>query len=187
MISMAPIVALVIGAFWLLLEAVRIRREDRHDAKNHDKNSAKLWDIANGLQLIGIVFGFTQIGRIAAGNILGIIGLGLLIAGVVIRWTAIYQLGKYFTGIVLVKNDQRLIRTGIYKYIRHPSYAGALIGHAGLGLSFSNWICVGFSVVPFLIAAFYRMHVEDKALHDAFGAEYLDYSRTAKRLIPKIY
>jgi protein-S-isoprenylcysteine O-methyltransferase Ste14 len=31
------------------------------------------------------------------------------------------------------------------------------------------------------------MRVEEEALREAFGVEYLEYSKTAKRLIPKLY
>ncbi|MCA1638381.1 MAG: isoprenylcysteine carboxylmethyltransferase family protein, partial [Acidobacteria bacterium] len=66
-------------------------------------------------------------------------GLLSLLAGIIIRWTAIYSLGKYFTVTVLIKTDHRLIRSGLYKHLRHPAYAGTLLAHLGLGLSFSNW------------------------------------------------
>jgi protein-S-isoprenylcysteine O-methyltransferase Ste14 len=101
--------------------------------------------------------------------------------------SAIRTLGKYFTGIVLIREDHRLIRSGLYKHIRHPAYTGALLAHLGLGLSFSNWFSLGLSTVPYFVAALYRMHVEDQALHAAFGKQYLEYSSTTKRLIPKLY
>lgn len=40
----------------------------------------------------------------------------------------------------------------------------------------------------FLAAALpYRMHVEEKALVEAFGLEYSTYSKETKRLVPGIY
>jgi len=77
----------------------------------------------------------------------------LLLAGITIRWTAVYTLGKYFTGTVLIRNDHRLIRSVLYKYLRHPAYAGSLLAHLGLGLSFSNWFSPGFSAIPHFLAA----------------------------------
>lgn len=35
--------------------------------------------------------------------------------------------------------------------------------------------------------ALYRMQVEERALKDTFGDEYIAYARTAKRLIPRLY
>jgi protein-S-isoprenylcysteine O-methyltransferase Ste14 len=135
-----------------------------------------------------MILGFTAIGSIDPGtNLIGSLGLIFLVTGITIRWTAIYTLGKYFTGTVLIRNDHRLVRSGLYRYLRHPAYAGALLAHLGLGLSFSNWFTLGFSSIPYLLAVSYRMRVEERALREAFGVEYLEYSRTAKRLIPKLY
>jgi protein-S-isoprenylcysteine O-methyltransferase Ste14 len=36
-------------------------------------------------------------------------------------------------------------------------------------------------------ALLYRIHVEEMALTEAFGPQYLEYSRTTKRLFPGIY
>jgi protein-S-isoprenylcysteine O-methyltransferase Ste14 len=111
----------------------------------------------------------------------------LLLAGVSVRWTAIYTLGKYFTGVVMIKEDHRIIQRGLYKYLRHPAYTGTLVGHLGFGLSFSNWFSLALSSIPYLIAALYRMRVEEQALKDSFGEEYLGYAKRTKRLIPKVY
>jgi len=40
--------------------------------------------------------------------------------------------------------------------------------------------------MPYFLAA-YRMRVEEQAIKEAFGSEYLAYSKTVKRLIPKLY
>ena len=36
-------------------------------------------------------------------------------------------------------------------------------------------------------ALLYRIHVEERALTEAFGAEYVQYSQVTKRLVPGIY
>jgi protein-S-isoprenylcysteine O-methyltransferase Ste14 len=183
-----PILAIVIRALWLLIEYPYLRRYRVKPAKDWDRHSAKLWDAANALELVGMFFGFTSIGRIQThSNLIAAAGFVLLVLGISIRFSAIHTLGKYFTGTVLIKDDHRLIRSGLYGYLRHPAYTGALLAHLGLGLSFSNWISLGLSLVPFSVAAFYRIHVEEQALNEAFGLDYLDYSRTTKRLIPKLY
>jgi protein-S-isoprenylcysteine O-methyltransferase Ste14 len=173
---------------WVLIEYPRVHRYHVQPARDWDKYSARLWDIANLLEPIGMVLGFCNVGRIQSGSTaLGWLGLSVLIAGITIRWTAINTLGKYFTSTVLIKTDHQLIRTGLYKYLRHPAYAGALLAHLGLGLSFANWFSLGFSSIPFFVAASYRMRVEEQALEEAFGAEYAAYSQTTKRLIPRLY
>ncbi|MEA2205231.1 MAG: hypothetical protein QOE77_2007 [Blastocatellia bacterium] len=183
-----PILAATVRAFWAVIEYPYLRRYEVKPAKDWDKHSRGVWDVANAMELVGMILGFTSMGRMrTGGNSIAVIGLALLLVGIVIRWTAIYTLGKYFTGTVLIKNDHQLIRSGWYKHIRHPSYTGALLAHLGLGLSFSNWLSLTLSVVPFSVAAFYRMHVEERALKDAFGDAYISYSQITKRLIPKLY
>src|SRR5437588_1021791 len=183
-----PVLAIIIRLMWVLIEYPYLRRYRVQPIKDWDKHSAKVWDIANLIEPVGMILGFTSIGRIHTGtNLIGSLGLVFLVAGITIRWTAVHNLGKYFTGTVLIKNDHRLIRTGLYKHLRHPAYAGALLAHLGLGLSFSNWFSLGLSSIPYFVAALYRMRVEERALAEAFGAEYLDYSKTAKRLIPRLY
>jgi protein-S-isoprenylcysteine O-methyltransferase Ste14 len=171
-----------------MVEYPYLRRHKVQPAKDWDRNSAKLWDIANAVEPVGMVLGFTNIGRIRTEhNLVGFIGLTLLCVGIAIRWKAIYTLGKYFTGTVLIRGDHRLIRTGVYKYLRHPAYTGTLVAHLGLGLSFSNWFSIALSVVPYFAAAMYRIHVEEQTLVEAFGEEYIIYSSNTKRLIPKVY
>lgn len=180
--------AIVIRVVWAIIEFDFLHRYRLSTDKLRDKHSAKLWDAANALECVGILISFTGVGRMATtSNSIGILGITLLLVGLAIRWTAINTLGKYFTGKVLIKSDHQLVRNGLYKHLRHPSYTGALIAHLGLGLAFSNWFSLAASTVPFFVAALYRMHVEEKALMHAFGEEYLTYSKGTKRLLPKLY
>jgi protein-S-isoprenylcysteine O-methyltransferase len=179
--------AAITRAVWALCEFVRLRREVRQTT-NHDQHSSQLWDVAICLEVIGMLLGFLGIGRMhGVPTVIAPAGLVVMILGIVIRWSAILTLGRYFTGRVLIQPGHQLVRKGLYKYVRHPAYIGSLLAHAGLGLSFSNWLTLGLSFVPFVIAVWYRMRVEDAALQKAFGVAYLDYSKEAKRLIPRVY
>src|SRR5256884_9370407 len=181
-----PILATVIRLLWILFEYPYLRRNSIKAAKDWDRHSAKLWDAANLIEPIGMFLGFTSIGRIqTATNIIGLFGLTLLVVGIIIRATAVWTLRTYFTSTVLIKNDHRLIRTGLYRHLRHPAYAGALLAHLGLGLSFSNWFSLGFSSIPYFVAALYRIGGEERGLEEAFGAEEPVYSKTKQRPIPR--
>ncbi|HUB53453.1 MAG TPA: isoprenylcysteine carboxylmethyltransferase family protein, partial [Terracidiphilus sp.] len=80
-----------------------------------------------------------------------------------------------------------LQRSGLYALVRHPSYLGLEIIFLSFGLHSRTWACFAVVLVPPTLALIYRIHVEEKALRAAFGAEYEEYSRTTKRLIPGIY
>src|SRR2546430_10814721 len=129
-----PILATIIRALWLVIEYPYLRRFRVKPVKDWDRHSAKLWDVANAIEPVGMILGFTGVGRIhTETNVIGLVGLTLLLAGIIIRGTAIYTLGKFFTGTVLIKNDHRLIKCGVYRHLRHPAYTGALLAHLGLG------------------------------------------------------
>ena len=183
-----PIIASVIRALWLVGETLHQRKQQVKLLKNLDRNSGWLWDVANAIEPVGMILGFTGIGRIQTGSsLIAWAGLALLILGIVIRWTAIRDLGRYFTSTVRIKDNHRLIQTGMYEHLRHPAYTGALVAHLGLGMAFTNWYSIALSSIPYLFAAMYRIHVEEQVLVAEFGQEYLDYARSTKRLIPKVY
>lgn len=183
-----PIVATAIRLLYVAFEYPYLRRNRIKAAQHWDKHSAKLWDVANAIEPVGMVLGFARIGRMqSAPRIIGLIGLLFLILGYGIRAIAIHTLGKYFTGTVVIKSDHQLIRTGVYRHLRHPAYTGTLLAHLGLGLAFVNWFSLLLSSVPFFLAAMYRMRVEERALAATFGAEYSSYCNTSKRLIPGVY
>jgi protein-S-isoprenylcysteine O-methyltransferase Ste14 len=93
-------------------------------------------------------------------------------------------LGRLFTGFVTIRGGHHLVRSGIYRFLRHPSYTGLLVAHFGLGLSFASWVSVAMSTIPFDVAAVYRIRVEEAVLRETFGDEYNDYARSTRRLFP---
>jgi protein-S-isoprenylcysteine O-methyltransferase Ste14 len=182
------VLAMLVRAVWALAEGLRLLRDPKPSANDFDKHSARVWDIATGLEVVGMVIGLIGFGRMpTVSNLLAYVGLAVMIIGIAIRWSAIYTLGKYFTGRVTIQPGQQLVREGLYRYVRHPAYAGSLLAHLGLGLAFANWFSLAFCVIPFVVAVWYRIRVEDEALQKAFGVAYAEYSARSKRLIPKVY
>lgn len=112
--------------------------------------------------------------------------IGLMLSGMFIRWDAITTLGKYFTFNITVLPGQHLVQTGIYKYIRHPSYSGLILIFCGMGFYFSNFLSLMVLVIPIISVLFYRIFIEEKLLHQAFGKIYEEYCSKTKRLIPKV-
>lgn len=167
----------------LIAIATRARRAD---AKVQDRGTQiLLWTV--------IVLALTLSGWLQAilprdmPHVLRPISLGMLIAGLVVRIAAILTLGRSFTANVATHSAQTLERRGLYRIVRHPSYLGMEIIFLAIGLHSRNWICLAACFIPTTLAVLYRIHVEEVALRDLFGEEYVAYSRTTKRLIPGIY
>ncbi len=115
-----------------------------------------------------------------------IVGLGMILLGGVIRLVAIATLKSNFSGALRIREGHTLVKTGIYKWVRHPAYLGAIVLFLGIPVMLSSLL--GFLVmlllVPYLL---HRTKLEEKMLIERFGAEYEDYIKHSKRLIPFVY
>ena len=113
-------------------------------------------------------------------------GLILLTLGGVVRTAAVFVLGRRFTGLVAIQEGHRLQTSGLYRYIRHPSYAGMLLYMAGYVLVFRCWL--GLLLVAGTLALLLaRMNAEEALLERVFGEEYGSYRRRTWRLVPWVY
>lgn len=115
------------------------------------------------------------------------VAFGILVLGLGVRSTAIFMLGRAFSANVALRTGQRLQRGGLYALVRHPSYLGLELILLAFGLHARTWACFAVFFIPSTLAVLYRIHVEEAALRVAFGADYEDYSRSTKRLIPGVY
>lgn len=115
------------------------------------------------------------------------IGICLFVAFIALRWYAIYYLGNFFTVDVAVVADQHVINTGPYRFIRHPSYLGAIGAFLGLGLTMNNWIALIVLVVPITAVFLHRITVEESALQAGLGDAYTQYMKNSWRLVPGLY
>lgn len=118
---------------------------------------------------------------------LALIGDILVIAGLLFRWYSIIYLGRWFTVNVAIAADQPLIDNGPYRYLRHPSYTGALMALIGLGLAIGNTVSL-LAIVLLTVPVFLRrIQVEERVLADAFGTRWDTYRARTWRLLPGVY
>jgi protein-S-isoprenylcysteine O-methyltransferase Ste14 len=115
------------------------------------------------------------------------IAVVIFILGLGVRAVAVVSLGRAFSANVAVRAGQRLKRSGLYRLVRHPSYLGLELILLACALHSRTWACFAVAFVPPTLAVLYRIHVEEIALRQAFGADYEDYSCSTKRLIPGVY
>ena len=67
------------------------------------------------------------------------IGAPLVLAGTLFAFWARFRLaGNWSSGVVL-KQDHELIRSGPYRFVRHPIYTGALLAVAGTACAIGQW------------------------------------------------
>jgi protein-S-isoprenylcysteine O-methyltransferase Ste14 len=182
---------LLVSVLWILSEIILARLTYSHSERSRDldRSSIKyLWIAIVVSTTCGLLLGFAGLGLVkSAWKILSTIGLALILIGLVLRWTAILTLRRDFTVNISLRDNQMLVTDGIYRYLRHPSYAGSLLSFLGLGLAFANWLSTAIIFLPVLFAFLRRIKLEEEALHDHFGTEYEDYCRKTSRLFVGIY
>jgi protein-S-isoprenylcysteine O-methyltransferase Ste14 len=115
------------------------------------------------------------------------IGVALFVGGMVLRWYSIIHLGRFFTINVAIAADHQLVDNGPYRFVRHPSYTGALLAFIGFAMVLRNWASVLVISLPIAFAFLYRINVEERALVQALGERYRVYIQRTKRLIPFVY
>ena len=116
-----------------------------------------------------------------------VVGITVWAIGFIIRWIAIYQLGKMFTVNVVISDTHTLKTSGLYKIVRHPSYLGLILIIAGLGICLNSLLSLLIVLIPSFLALNYRITIEEKALIEEFDSQYEDYKKRVSRLIPGIY
>ena len=115
------------------------------------------------------------------------VGLVVLWAGLAFRVLSILWLGRLFNAAVVIQSRHRLVTSGPYRLVRHPSYTGALAAAVGLGIAAGHWTTAAVFALGWLAGLAYRIPVEEAAMREAFGRAYDDYCARTRRLIPLIY
>ena len=181
------LVALVIW-FAMELGLLVFKRAGRSARKADCASLGMIWLLillGNGT---GVYLGSLRIGYVdLAPQFCYYAGTSLILLGVVLRLVAILQLKQFFTVNVALRADHRIISSGLYRVLRHPSYTGSLISFAGLGISFSNWLSVVVIFTPVCLAFLNRIRIEEAELEGHFGEEYREYQRRTRRLIPGVW
>lgn len=116
-----------------------------------------------------------------------VVGAAVALFGVGLRSWAVWTLGRFFRREVTVEAGQRVVRSGPYRWIRHPAYTGNLLTFAGIGLALGSWVSAAVLLAVSFAGHLPRIHVEEAELERSFGVEYRDYERTTARLIPGVW
>ena len=115
------------------------------------------------------------------------IGTGLFLAGLLLRCIAIRTLGRFFTISVRLHDEHHLVKTGVYRIIRHPAYTGLIILVLGLDTLFASVLSYAAFAVFAIPSLIYRIRIEEGMLVEHFGDEYEEYRKKTKRLVPFLY
>ncbi|SFN88214.1 Protein-S-isoprenylcysteine O-methyltransferase Ste14 [Chryseobacterium oleae] len=175
---------------WFITEFLykNMLKSGKEDKKDKDKSTLNiLWMAIPFSIATSVAASYMTRFPITGGVWILYLGEALILTGIIFRFIIIRSLGKYFTVDVTIKEDHQIKKEGFYKYLRHPSYAFSLLTSLGLGLYLNNWLSLVLAFLPPFIAFTYRIKIEEQALVEQFGEEYIQYRKKTKKLIPFIY
>jgi protein-S-isoprenylcysteine O-methyltransferase Ste14 len=111
------------------------------------------------------------------------VGLVMLIAGLAFAIWARRHLGRNWSGIVTVKQDHELVRSGPYGFVRHPIYTGLLLAILGTAVAIGEWR--GLIAFALITAGFVlKFKTEERFMSETFGEQYARYRAEVPALIP---
>ena len=130
-----------------------------------------------------------------------------MVMGAAIRVQCFREMGKHFTFSVTLLKDHKLITSGPYSYVRHPSYTGGLLNATGLVIWYtaqgswlrerevhkmtSAWLILApvlAAISLLILTMFRRIPAEDEILRKTFGKEWDEWAENVpSRIIPGIY
>lgn len=127
----------------------------------------------------GILWGHTLVSSIGLGGMYinmgcAVIALAMIISG----WRQIYK--KYWSRET---GTGSLVKSGLYRYIRHPQYTGLLLLSLGM---LAEWATLPMLLLyPVIVLMYIRLaRREEEDMLKEFGSEYREYMRTTKMFIP---
>ena len=174
-----------------ILREIRHRRTDTGDATTQDKGSKQVIGVASsGGVLAGLatVYLFPSMTIVWQPRLIFVTGIAFLLFGGVIRQYAVRTLDDYFTSTVKTHENQQVVDTGPYQWVRHPSYTGGLLEYSGIGLVLGNWVGLIAIVSPLVVAYVYRIRIEERTLSEELGEPYQRFlDRTPYRLVPYLW
>jgi protein-S-isoprenylcysteine O-methyltransferase Ste14 len=141
-----------------------------------------------------IFYGITRMGTVGTAVLLPPLGTEVVarqvaaavifLGGVTLRLIAIRTLGRFYSHHVIRHDEHAIVSTGPYRLIRHPAYAGMLLGHVGLVLFFFNVWSV-LLLVALAGALSWRIRVEERTL--LVLPAYRTYADQHSRLVPGLW
>lgn len=128
-----------------------------------------------------------SVGEILLPHVFYYAGLFLIVAGATLRTYAVWSLKNSFTLSVKTSTEQQLLTTEVYRFIRNPAYAGTIASMVGNAFCFRSAFAPIIVIAICLLCYGIRIKIEEKALHDRFGNDFIKYCSQSWRLIPFLW
>ena len=147
--------------------------------------------MAGQFVLIGlvVVLGLPGLRQLGSGGVIGwmwfTLGAGALVIGAWLLLRGFVDLGPSMTPLPRPRTDGRLVESGIYARLRHPIYAGLILGSLGWSALTGSPAAL---VVALVLAGFLdaKARLEEAWLLDRYP-DYAAYRLRTRRFLPGLF
>ncbi len=182
------ILFIVAGSIFMWLTQPPVSARETSEQKSSDRFSVLLILLMCVVSVVVPVTDWAYFkGAGADSNVFTYLGAAMIITGLAFRAWSVSTLGKYFTATVQIIDDHKLIRTGPYGIVRHPSYTGAFLALTAGGVILESLIGFIISCMAMFTAYYVRIKIEEKELVSRFGDDYVAYQQDTKMIIPYVF
>ncbi len=123
---------------------------------------------------------------VQAGFTSGILGLFLFLPALWLLWRSHTDLGQNFAPELKLKQEHKLVTTGVFGHLRHPMYLAHWLWALAQALLLQNWIVGPAFLITFLPFYMLRVPREERMMLARFGDVYRDYMGRTGRMLPRL-
>lgn len=136
--------------------------------------------------LISFILGIFQIGTLEYTGEYTALRIAGLAVYIIFSWVQVWtykSMGDSYSQEIIIFKNHRLVKKGLYKYIRHPQYLAQILLDLGAGFAVLSFLVISLALIeiPFVIM---RAKVEEEMLGRHFKEEYKNYKKKSGFFIP---
>lgn len=113
-----------------------------------------------------------------------VLGWACAVTSIGIRRSAIAALGKFWSLHVEIRESHQFVRTGPFRWMRHPTYFSMILELLAAALLLQAPATLGVVLLCFVPALAARVRLEETALVEKFGEAYRAYQGSTPAIIP---
>jgi protein-S-isoprenylcysteine O-methyltransferase Ste14 len=115
---------------------------------------------------------------------IAVLGVVTLCGALLLFYRSHADLGRNWSISLEIRNEHRLVTTGIYRLIRHPMYSSFFLLAVAQLMLLPNWFAGTTGLIGVGMLYAFRIRQEERMMTERFGAQYRDYMAHTARLIP---
>ncbi len=110
-------------------------------------------------------------------------GLAAMLMSTALLLWAYASLGRYWDGLISVRDDHRVVEAGPFALVRHPVYLAFILGVAGGAALLADLAGAGAALASAALM-YLRARAEERFLEERLGDAYRDYRRRVPMFVP---